>query len=280
MNCLILFSVYNDVEHYNMGMNNIYEKITNFYKYKSLLSELVQRDIKIKYRRSVLGILWSFLDPLLSMIVLTIIFSTLFSKTIPNYPVYYLSGMLTYALFRGGSTAAMRSLVSSSGIWKTIYVPKYLYVLSAVLSNFVTYVLSLVILFAIMLIMKVPFTIYIIFASLPILAVLMFTTGVGLVMGTLNVFFRDMQHLYSVLTLVLMYALPIFYPASIVPVQFRFIQDFNPLYHMLVCIRSCFLYGTLYPISSLIISLVSGLVFLVLGLFLLYKFQDKFVLYV
>ena len=124
MNCLILFSVYNDVEHYNMGMNNIYEKITNFYKYKSLLSELVQRDIKIKYRRSVLGILWSFLDPLLSMIVLTIIFSTLFSKTIPNYPVYYLSGMLTYALFRGGSTAAMRSLVSSSGIWKTIYVPK------------------------------------------------------------------------------------------------------------------------------------------------------------
>ena len=94
-----------------MGMNNIYEKITNFYKYKSLLSELVQRDIKIKYRRSVLGILWSFLDPLLSMIVLTIIFSTLFSKTIPNYPVYYLSGMLTYALFRGGSTAAMRSLV-------------------------------------------------------------------------------------------------------------------------------------------------------------------------
>ena len=135
-----------------MGMNNIYEKITNFYKYKSLLSELVQRDIKIKYRRSVLGILWSFLDPLLSMIVLTIIFSTLFSKTIPNYPVYYLSGMLTYALFRGGSTAAMRSLVSSSGIWKTIYVPKYLYVLSAVLSNFVTYVLSLVILFAIMLI--------------------------------------------------------------------------------------------------------------------------------
>ena len=108
----------------------------------------------------------------------------------------------------------------------------------------------------------------------------MFTTGVGLVMGTLNVFFRDMQHLYSVLTLVLMYALPIFYPASIVPVQFRFIQDFNPLYHMLVCIRSCFLYGTLYPISSLIISLVSGLVFLVLGLFLLYKFQDKFVLYV
>lgn len=280
MNCLILFSVYNDVEHYNMGMNNIYEKITNFYKYKSLLSELVQRDIKIKYRRSVLGILWSFLDPLLSMIVLTIIFSTLFSKTIPNYPVYYLSGMLTYALFRGGSTAAMRSLVSSSGIWKTIYVPKYLYVLSAVLSNFVTYVLSLVILFAIMLIMKVPFTIYIIFASLPILAVLMFTTGVGLVMGTLNVFFRDMQHLYSVLTLVLMYALPIFYPASIVPVQFRFIQDFNPLHHMLVCIRSCFLYGTLYPISSLIISLVSGLVFLVLGLFLLYKFQDKFVLYV
>lgn len=263
-----------------MGINSICEKFTNFYKYKSLLSELVRKDIKIKYRRSVLGILWSFLDPLFSMIVLSIVFSTLFSKDIPNYPVYYLSGMLAYSLFRGGSTSAMNSLVNSAGIWKTIYVPKYLYILSSVLSNFVTYVLSLLVLFAIMIVMNVPFTIYIIFASLPILALIIITIGVGLIMGTLNVFFRDMQHLYSVVTLVLMYALPIFYPADIVPDSFKFIQDFNPLFHIMVCLRDCFLYGRLYPIPSLLYAMIFGIVILGIGLVLLYKYQDKFVLYV
>lgn len=263
-----------------MGKINMYEKLTNFYKYKSLLSELVRKDIKIKYRRSVLGILWSLLDPLFSMVVLSIVFSTLFSKSIPNYPVYYLAGMLSYGLFRGGSTAAMRSLVRSASIWKTIYVPKYLYVLASVLSNFVTYVISLVVLFAIMLVMHVPFTIYIILASLPILALLMLTVGAGLIMGTLNVFFRDMQHLYDVFTLILMYALPIFYPADIVPESFRFIQVYNPLYHVINCLRDCFLYGQMYSITSLLFAMVSGIVLLLIGFLLLYKYQDKFILYV
>lgn len=260
-------------------MNMVKEIIHDLKNYRSLLSELIRRDIKIKYRRSVLGIFWSFLDPLLSMIVLTIVFSTLFHR-IPNYPIYYLTGLLAFQLFSNGSKTAMRSLVGSSGIWKTIYVPKFLYVLSAVLSNFVTYLLSLVVLFAIMAILNVQFTIYIVFASLPILALIIMTIGAGLIMATLNVFFRDMEYLYNVFMMILMYGMPIFYPADIVPASFQFIQQYNPLYQLIVCLRDCFLYGQMYSLSTLLFGFISAIVLLVIGILLLYKYQDRFVLYV
>ncbi len=259
--------------------NMLKEVISDLKNYRSLLGELVRRDIKIKYRRSVLGILWSFLDPLLSMIVLTIVFSTLFHR-IPNYPIYYLTGLLAFQLFSDGSKTAMKSLVGSSGIWKTIYVPKFLYVLSAVLSNFVTYLLSLLVLFVIMLVLGVKFTIYIVFASLPILALIIMTIGAGLIMATFNVFFRDMEYLYNVFIMMLMYGMPIFYPADIVPASFRIIQDFNPLYQLIVCLRDCFLYGQMYPISTLIFGTVCAFLLLIIGMLLLYKYQDRFILYV
>lgn len=260
-------------------MNMITEIIHDLKNYRSLLSELIRRDIKIKYRRSILGIFWSFLDPLLSMIVLTIVFSALFHR-IPNYPIYYLTGLLAFQLFSNGSKTAMRSLVGSSGIWKTIYVPKFLYVLSAVLSNFVTYLLSLIVLFVIMAILNVQFTIYIVFASLPIIALIIMTVGAGLIMGTLNVFFRDMEYLYNVFMMILMYGMPIFYPADIVPASFQFIQQYNPLYQLIVCLRDCFLYGRMYSLSTLLFGFICAIVLLIIGILLLFKYQDRFVLYV
>lgn len=260
----------------NLGFERV---LNNFSGYKSLLSELVRRDIKIKYRRSVLGVLWSLLDPLLSMIVLTIVFSTLFRR-VENYPVYYLTGMLAYSLFRGGSMQAMRSMISSSGIWKVMYVPKYIYVISAVLSNFVTYLLSLIVLFGIMFVLNVKFTVFILFASLPILILIILTTGAGLIMATINIFFRDMEHLYTVFCMMLMYAMPIFYPPEILPKSFMFIQTYNPLYQIISALRDCFLYGQLYNTYSIYYSLVCSLILLAVGLILFYKYQDKFILYV
>lgn len=253
--------------------------LNDFNKYKSLLSELVRKDIKIKYRNSVLGVLWSFLDPLFRMVVLTIVFSALFNR-VANYPVYYLSGQLLYALFAGGSKLAMNSLLSSAGIWKSIYVPKYLYSLSSVLSNFVTFVLSLVVLIGVMFVTHVDFTVYIIFASLPVLIALILTFGVGLIIGTLNIFFRDVEHLYSVFTLLLMYALPIFYPEEIVPASFKFIHTFNPMFYLVRCMRDCFLYGRLYSLNDILIPAIAAVIFLVIGILMLRKYQDRFILYV
>lgn len=251
----------------------------NFNKYRFLLNQLVKRDIKLKYRRSILGIFWSFLEPLGTMVVLTIVFSTLFSS-IGNFPVYLLTGLLVYQFFAGGTNVAMRSMVSNASILKTIYVPKYLYSLSAVLSNFVTFLLSLIVLFMVMAATNVDFTMYIIFASLPLFALLLLTVGVGLIMATINVFFRDMQYLYGIFLMMLMYLTPIFYPAEIVPASFRFIQDYNPLFAIIKCCRSSFLYGTLYNTQDLLFAMGSGIVALVIGIIIFYKFQDRFILYV
>lgn len=253
--------------------------LTNFGRYKSLLSELVRKDIKNKYRNSVLGVLWSLLDPLLYMAVMTIVFSSLFHR-VQNYPVYYLSGMLIYSLFRGGSSRAMRSLVSSAGIWKSIYVPKYLYSLSAVLSDFVTYAISMLILLGVMVVTHTQFTVFLIFSSIPILITLGLTLGAGLILGTLNVFFRDVEHLYHVFTLLLMYMLPIFYPADIMPPQFRFIQTYNPLFHIIAAMRACFADGVLYDPVTLIYPAVFAIVLLILGFYMLNRYQDRFILYV
>ena len=202
----------------------------NFRKYKFLLYQLVSRDIKTKYRKSVLGVFWSFLEPLLTMIVLTIIFSTIFKGFgVENYPVYLLTGRLIFTFFSGGTSAAMRSIRSSANILKTVYVPKYIYSLSAILSNFVTFLLSLIVLFLVMAVTNAPFTIYIIFTSLPIMALLFFTIGAGLILATVNVFFRDLEHLYGVFLTLLMYATPIYNQPSIVHAIFIFIQDNNHL---------------------------------------------------
>ena len=186
--------------------------IANFKRYKFLLSQLVERDIKIKYRRSVLGIFWSFLQPLLMMVVLTIVFSQLFKNNIENYPVYLLTGKLIFDFFSQGTRSAMMSITKAE-ILKKVYIPKYMYTLSTIISSFVTFLLSLVVLFMVMVVTNVDFTIYIIFTSLPILALLVFTVGVGLILATATLFFRDIEHLYGVFVTLLMYGTPIFYPA-------------------------------------------------------------------
>jgi len=251
----------------------------NFDKYKFLLYQLVKKDIQVKYRNSVLGIFWSFLEPLLTMIVMTIIFGYFFKHTIPNFPVYYLIGRTAYMLFQNGTTGAMKSIIGNASILKTVYVPKYLYALATVLSNFVTFLLSLVILFAVMLATDVTFTIYIIFACLPVIVLLILTTGIGLILATITVFFRDIEHLYGVFTMLLMYATPIFYPASIIPPSFSFILTLNPLYAIINCMRTVLMNGTLYDPSQLLFATVVAIGSLLIGMGVFYKYQNKFLLY-
>ena len=252
----------------------------NFSKYRYLLVELVKRDIKIKYRRSVLGIFWSFLNPLLMMIVLTLIFSVFFARNIENYPVYLLTGKIVFDFYAAGSTAAMRSIKKNAAIIKKVYIPKYMYSLSSVLSNFVTFLLSLVVLFGVMIATHATFSIYILFAVLPIFLLLMFTIGAGLILATVTVFFRDMEHLYSVFVTMLMYGSAIFYPIEIVPESYRFLFELNPVYALMSLCRDSFMYGRIFDLNTLLYASVTSVILLILGIFLFYRYQDKFILYI
>lgn len=254
--------------------------IANFAKYRYLLSELVKRDIKIKYRRSVLGIFWSFLQPLFTMIILTIVFSQLFKSNIENYPVYLLTGKLVFDYYSAGTRAAMGSILSNASMIKKVYIPKYMYSLGVIFSNMVTFLMSLLVLILVMIATQAAFTMFILTALIPIVLLLIFTIGIGLILATLTVFFRDIEHLYGVFVTMLLYATPIMYPAEIVPESFRFIQTLNPLYAIITLFRDSFLYGTFFDMGTLLFATSSSLIALALGIGLFYKYQDKFILYI
>ena len=187
---------------------------------------------------------------------------------------------MIFDLYAQGTNAAMRSIKSNASIIKKVYVPKYMYSLSSVLSSFVTFALSIIVLFLVMIATHAPFTIYILFAVIPIFLLLLFTIGIGLILATVTVFFRDIEHLYGVFLTLLMYGSAIFYPITIIPESYRFVFELNPVYAFISLCRDSFLYGQMFNLTTLLYASVTTVVALVLGIFLFYRYQDKFILYV
>ena len=255
--------------------------LKNFLRYKYLLYELIKKHIKLQYRRSYLGILWTLLEPLLTMMVLTLVFGTFFGRDDPQFPVYILSGRLLYQFFASGTKGGLKSISSNSSMIKKVYVPKYIYVVAAIISNFVTFLISLVVLVGVGAVLKVKITPYTPQCLIPLAILFVFTMGCGLILATLNVFFRDVEYIWSVLTMLIMYASAIFYPVErVVKGGNGWVFDMNPVYMCIANFRNCVLYGI--PMSSqyLLASSAFAVVLLAVGALLFCRQQDKFILYV
>lgn len=252
--------------------------IQNFLKFKPLLGELVARDIKIKYRRSVLGVLWTLLNPLCMMIVLSVVFSNLFKFDIENFPLYLLSGQVIFNFFSNATTSAMSSIVSSASLIKKVYVPKYLFVLANVFSSFINLMASFIALILVMLAMRAELHWTILLVPIPLLLLVLFSLGVSLVLAALTVKFRDIMHLYSVFITALMYLTPVIYPMSILPEWLAKIVELNPITNMLTMFRDVMLNNTIFGWQSLVIAIIETIVMLVIGLRVFYKNQDSFIL--
>ena len=210
---------------------------------KFLLKELVKKDLTSKYKDSIIGILWSFFNPLLIMLVFTAIFSMLFSKDIANYPVYLLSGRIIFDFFNSSTKGAMNSIRRNGSLLKKIYVPKYMFVLSSVLYEFINFLISVLILFGVMIITHASFSITILYAVIPLGFLLLLAMGIGLILSVFNTYFSDVGYLYNVFTLVLMYACALFYPMEIVPAKVQIVFTLNPVYSAISCFRECVCYG-------------------------------------
>lgn len=256
------------------------EKIDGLRRFSPLLKELVVRDIKVRYRHSALGLIWTVLNPLLMMTVLTVVFSTLFKTDIEYFPIYYLAGSLLFSFTTESTTTAMHAMISNSSLIKKVYIPKYLFPLSNMLSAMVNLCFSLIAMFIVMIITKAPFHITLLLIPIPIFYTFLFATGLGILLSALTVFFRDIAHFYGVFTLAWMYMTPIFYPVTMLPETIFKIMQFNPMYHYVTFMRDLVLNGTFPSMSENLICLAMGLVMLFIGLFVFYKKQDKFVLYV
>lgn len=267
-------------------------------KYRFLLSELVHKNIKLQYRDSFLGMLWTFLQPLLTMIVLAFVFNNLFgrdSSKVVNYPVYLLCGRLLYEFFSTSTKRAMRSIRSRAGMIKKVYVPKYIYPLSTVLSTFVTFLISLSVLVVVILFFNIAnihpihITWKIVFAVIPIIILFFFSLGVGMILATLSVFFRDIENIYDVLTTLLFYLTPIVYTIDRLGFEAGSIElkllKLNPLYGIIDMFRACVIWGgdafwEHWNLQILLYCCVAAVVSLVAGFCLFYKYQDKFILHI
>ena len=250
-----------------------------------MLQNLIGRDFKLKYRRSVLGVLWSVLNPLLMNIVMVAVFSTLFASMrgqgISNFPVYLIIGQLLFTFSNEATSTSMSSVLSAA-------IPKYIFPLEKVCFALVNCVFSFVALIIVMIFTGAPLHPTVVLAVYPLLTLFLFSLGVGLVLATLTVFFRDIMHLWSVFTTMLMYFSAIFYDpsqmGSLVVYGFsinmsRFIK-FNPLYWYITAFRTAVLDGEMLSWSMLWICGACALVTLVFGLLVFRKQQDKFVLHI
>jgi len=261
------------------GWNNPVSRLIDaFRRYGYLLRQLVSRDFKSKYKRSVLGVLWSFLNPLLTMLVQYIVFSTLFRGDIPNYPLYLLSGIVCFNFFSEATGMALTSIVGNSALITKVYVPKYIYPLSRVLSSSINLLMSLIPLMLVALLTRTPLRPAILLLPIGLVCLVGFSLGVGLVLSTMMVFFRDTQFLWGVVSLLWMYATPVFYPESIIPAKFMLLYKCNPLYHIIRFIRIALIQGVSPEPKAYALCLIASFVPLLLGVLVFKKHQDKFVL--
>lgn len=212
-------------------------------QYFFVVQELVSRELKRRYSRSRLGILWSVLNPLLSMAVLSMLFSTMFRRSIENYPVYYLTGSLLWTLFSTGTNGAMTALTDNKALLLQVRLPKTIFPLARVWGAFVNLLYSLAAYAVILLIFGIrPSLSMLAFPAVTALAFL-FTLGVGNVLAILYSFFGDIRHLYSVVLTLWMYLSALFYPVSALPEAVRRLLLLNPMYSYITAARECVMYG-------------------------------------
>lgn len=256
------------------------EQLKVLKKYKALLYELVSRDIKVRYKGSILGMLWTVLNPILTMLVMTIVFSKLFKFEIEYYPIYFFCGHILYQLMSESTTNAMHSILDNSSLIKKVYVPKYLFPVSKIMSSVVNLIFSFLAMILIMLVLDVPFRATMLLSIVPILYVIIFSIGLGLILSTVMVFFKDMAQLYSVMTLLWMYLTPLFYPVTVLKENAPIMLIINPMYHYIQYFRDLVLYGRIPGVKENMVCIVISAVILSLGLALFRKKQDKFILHI
>ena len=259
--------------------NPLVSLCTVYSRYSFLLKQLVMRDFKTKYKRSALGMAWSFVNPLLTMMVQYIVFSTLFNSNIHNYPVYLLTGIVFFTFFNECLSLGMTSITSNASLIKKVYMPKYIYPVSRILSSLINFAFALMPLFLVIILTGTRITPAIFLLLFDIVCLLGFVIGMTLLLTTAMTFFQDTQFLWSVVSMMWQYVTPIFYPETIIPAPLLPIYRLNPMYQFITFARTCIIQGISPAPQAYFNCLITSAAVLLLGIAVFKKHQNKFVLY-
>jgi len=255
----------------------VIDELREVIRYRNLIFQLVRRDILTRYKRSVLGIAWTMLNPLGMMVVLTVALSQIFRFDVPNYPVYILSGLVVWNYFSQTTTAAISSFVWGGGLLKRIYIPRSTFVLSSVGTGLVNLLLALIPLLIIMLFTGSPVRWTILFLPVPILLLLLFALGLGLIISTAAIYFPDVAEMYQIILTAWMYLTPVIYPDSILPENARFwLQLLNPMFRLVQIFRLPLYDGRIPTWTELWPAIVISLIILIIGWLVFTRASDEF----
>ncbi len=262
-------------------MGKIVMRLKGLYKFRYLVKQLVIKDIKLKYRRSFLGYVWSVLNPLMIMMVMYFVFSHMFRFNIENFPAYLIIGQTLFNFMNESTNQAIFSITGNGPLLKKVYVPKYVFTLSKVTSSLVNLLFSMGAMLIVFIVTKVRFSWYMLFIPVTLIELYIFCLGLGLFLAQASVFFRDVQYIYSVLITAWMYLTPIFYPIEQLPDWVRqVIKIFNPMYHYINQFRQVVMYQCMPHWQSVAYGFVLGILVLGIGTLSFLRNQDKFILYI
>ena len=270
-------------------MKTIRNILINFKQYWFLMTQIIARDFKRKYKRSVLGVVWSLLYPVMMMAVMTVVFSHMFrfGTEGTNYLVYLMTGIILWNYFSEATMGAMTSVVDNFSLINKVYIPKYVFPLSKCLFVGINFLLTLIPWFGVIVLTKFglgtyPASINIYYLLLPIIFALffLFTVGIGLVLSCVSVFLRDVFYIFGIVLTIWNYYTPVFYSLSILPEKLQDIFKFNPIYQYINTVRDIVLYGKCPSLMTLGILTLLGISSLGIGAIIFKKNQDKFIYYI
>ena len=249
-------------------------------RHRFLFEELVKRDFKKKYKRTVLGMAWSVLSPLLQLLVMTLVFTQFFGRTTPHYMIYIFCGTLNFNFFSDATKGGMGTIMGNAGIFTKVNVPKYLFLLSRNIQALINFGLVLIVYFAFVAIDGLPFTWKFICLLYPICCLILFNIGIGMILSALFVFFRDVQYLYEVFTMLLMYMSAIFYNIDSYSEMTRSLFLLNPVYLFIRYFRKIVIEGTIPTVWFHLLMLADVVIALGIGCFMYKKYNTRFLYYV
>lgn len=263
-------------------MTRIALDVSNLKRNWFTIVSLVSKDFKLKYRRSILGVLWSVLNPLLMMCVLAAVFSNIlkFGGEIENFPMYLILGNVLFSLMADSTSSAMTSILDSAPLIKKIRISKVIFPLEKVIFQLVNFAISLIAVVVVMLFFRIPPTVNLL--ALPLLLVFMslFCAGLGMLLASLAVFFRDVCHLWGVIITAWTYATPLFYPVAMLPDWMQAAEAFNPMYHYVSYFRNIAMNNLLPGLQEQLVCFVMAILTFVVGFIVFKVTEKKFILYV
>ena len=247
---------------------------------KFLFEELVKRDFKQKYKRTVLGMGWSILSPLLSLLVMKLVFGHFFGRGIAHYTTFLFCGNLVYSYYREATNGGMNSLMNNASIFTKINVPKYIFLLTKNVSAAINFLLTLCVFFIFAFLDNVNFGLHFVSLIFPITCLVVFNIGIGMILSALYVFYRDIGYLYDVFTLLLMYCSAIFYNVDTLPAKYQSFFLLNPIYTYINYFRIVVLKGTIPSMEYHLLCAFYALISVFIGGWIYKRYNHRFLYYV